>query len=239
MSKIADTPQEKRDPSVKDIFSLVAPYIDPFDTTFSLGLCHIWRRKLVSGIRKGDKVLDICAGTGEVAKLVLKRIGPEGSLTCLDFCDDMLAIARRKLSPHPKNLSFVISDVREMAFPENTFDAVTVAFGMRNVPDTVSALNRIKRVLKPGGRFFCLELTRPEKRWFLPLYKFYTFKVMPLVAKIVMRTSVPYSYLPRSIEAFYPPAEFKHVLQECGFSDVEVHSLSMGIATIYRATKKE
>ncbi len=217
---------------------MVAPYIDPFDTAFSLGLCHVWRKKLVSGIGKGEKVLDICAGTGEVAKLIIERIGSEGSLTCLDFCEDMLEIAKKKLSLRP-NLSFVISDVREMTFPENTFDAVTVAFGMRNVPDTVAALNRIKRVLKPGGRFFCLELTRPEKHWFLPLYKWYTFKLMPLVAKIIMKNALPYTYLPKSIETFYPPEEFKRIMTECDFSEIAVHSLSMGIATIYRATKSE
>ncbi len=236
-SKIFDMPDAKRTATVRDIFSVIAPYIDPFDTAFSLGLCHLWRRKLVSEIGRGEQVLDLCTGTGEVAKLLLKRIGMEGSLTCLDFCEDMLYVAKKKLSPLPENLSFVVADVREMSFPDNTFDAVTVAFGMRNVPDTVAALDRIRRVLKPGGRFYCLELTRPQNRLFLPFYKFYTFRVMPAIARIITKNSLPYTYLPRSIEAFYPPEEFKGIMRSCGFADVKALSLSMGVATIFKGTR--
>ncbi len=228
---------EKRASLVKDVFSIVAPYIDPLDTAFSLGLCHLWRRRLVSEIGRGEKVLDLCAGTGEVAKLLLEKIGPEGSLTCLDFCEDMLAVARKKLSPLPQNLAFVVSDVREMSFPDSTFDAATVAFGIRNVPDTMAALERIRRVLKPGGRFYCLELTRPGNRLLLPLYKLYTFKIMPFIAKIITKNSLPYSYLPRSIEVFYPPEEFIRLMSSCGVSGVKARSLSMGIATIYSGLK--
>lgn len=237
MPQITDMPHEKKAALVKGIFSIVAPYIDPLDTAFSLGLCHIWRRRLVSEIRHGEKVLDLCSGTGEVAKLLLKRIGPEGSLTCLDFCEDMLNVARKKMSPLPGNISFVTADVREMSFPDNSFDASTVAFGMRNVPDTASALKQIRRVLKPGGRFYCLELTVPTRRWLLPFYKWYTFRFMPFVASKITKSDLPYTYLPQSIEAFYPPEEFRNIMKSCGFSEVEVFSLSMGIATIYRGVK--
>ncbi|HYA26575.1 MAG TPA: ubiquinone/menaquinone biosynthesis methyltransferase [Thermodesulfovibrionales bacterium] len=231
-------PHEKRANLVKDVFSIVAPYIDPLDTAFSLGLCHLWRRKLVSEIEKGEKVLDLCTGTGEVAKLLLKKIGPGGSLTCLDFCEDMLAVAKKKLSPLPENLSFVVSDVREMSFPDNAFDVATVAFGMRNVPDTEAALDRIWRVLKPGGRFYCLELTIPQNRLILPFFRYYTFKIMPFIAKIITKNSLPYTYLPKSIEVFYPPVEFVRLMRACGFSAVDARSLSIGIATIYRGAKK-
>ncbi len=236
-AKIFDMPDTKRAAAVKDIFSVIAPYIDPFDTAFSLGLCHLWRRKLVSEIRRGEKVLDLCTGTGEVARLLMKRIGPEGSLTCLDFCEDMLDIAKKKLSPLPENISFTVADVREMSFPAGTFDAVTVAFGMRNVPDTAAALDRIRKVLKPGGRFYCLELTRPRNRLFLPFYKFYTFKIMPAIARIVTKNSLPYTYLPRSIEAFYPPEQFKDLMRSCGFTEVKALSLSMGVVVIYKGTR--
>lgn len=235
--QLSDMPHEKRANLVKDVFSIVAPYIDPLDTAFSFGLCHLWRRKVSAQISKGENVLDICTGTGELAKLLLKKVGPEGSLTGADFCEEMLKIARKKMSPMPKNLSLIVSDARELAFPDNTFDAVTVSFGMRNVPDTEAALNEVKRVLKPGGRFFCLELTRPEKRWILPFYKFYTFKVMPFIAKIITKNSLPYTYLPKSIEAFYPPGEFQRIMSSCGFSEVKARSLSLGIATIYSAVK--
>jgi demethylmenaquinone methyltransferase/2-methoxy-6-polyprenyl-1,4-benzoquinol methylase len=228
---------EERATLVKDVFSIVAPYIDPLDTAFSLGLCHVWRRRLVAEIARGEKVLDLCAGTGEVAKLLLKRIGSEGAVTCLDFSEEMLAVARKKFDPLPGNLAFVVSDVREMTFPDNSFDAATVAFGMRNVPDTMTALKRIIKVLKPGGRFFCLELTRPRNRFLLPFYSFYTFRIMPFIAKLITRNSLPYSYLPKSIETFFPPQEFTRMLSACGFSEVKAESLSMGIATLYRGVK--
>lgn len=237
MPRTTDMPHKKEDTSVRDIFSIVAPYIDPLDTAFSLGLCHLWRRRLVSDIGKGEKVLDLCTGTGEVAKLLIRKIGSEGSLTCLDFCEDMLAIAKKKLNPLPQNMTFVVSDVRDMDFPGNTFDAVTVAFGMRNVPDTGIALKRILGVLRPGGRFFCLELTKPGRRWLLPLYKWYTFTFMPAVARVITKSSVPYTYLPRSIEAFYPPEEFQRLMKESGFGEVKALSLSMGVATLYRGIK--
>ena len=235
--QLSGMPHEKRASLVKDIFSTVAPYIDPLDTAFSFGLCHLWRRKVSAQIREGENVLDICTGTGELAKLLLRKIGPEGSLTGADFCEDMLEIARKKLSPMPGNLSFVLSDARELAFPDNTFDVAPVSFGMRNVPDTAAALKEIRRVLKPGGRFFCLELTRPRKRFVLPFYKFYTFKIMPFIAKIITKNSLPYTYLPKSIEAFYPPEEFQRLMASCGFCEVNAQSLSMGIATIYGAVK--
>lgn len=228
---------EKKETSVRDMFSIVAPYIDPLDTAFSLGLCHLWRRRLVADIKRGENILDLCAGTGEVAKLIIRRIGSEGSLTCLDFCEEMLEVARRKLSPIPANMTFVVSDVREMSFPENSFDAITVAFGMRNVPQTEVALKKILSVLKPGGRFLCLELTKPTKRWFLPLYKWYTFRFMPAVAAIITKSEVPYTYLPRSIDVFYPPEEFTQLMKGCGFTDVTFRSMSMGVATLYRAVK--
>ncbi len=237
--QLSDMPHEKRADLVKDVFSIVAPYIDPLDTAFSFGLCHLWRRRVSAHIRRGENVLDICTGTGELAKLLLKRVGPEGSLTGADFCEDMLDIAKKKMSPLPKNLSFVVCDARALPFPANTFDAVTVSFGMRNVPDTPAALNEVRRVLKPGGRYYCLELTRPEKRWLLPLYKFYTFRIMPFIAKIITKNSLPYTYLPKSIEAFYPPEEFQRMMSASGFSEVKARSLSLGIATIYRGVKSQ
>jgi demethylmenaquinone methyltransferase/2-methoxy-6-polyprenyl-1,4-benzoquinol methylase len=146
----------------------------------------------------------------------------------------MLGRAIGKIDPAVQNVSFVVSDAKDLVFPDDTFDVVTVSFGMRNIPDTTSALREARRVLKPGGRFICLELTQPEKTWFLPVYKWYIFKVIPFLGKIFTHSSDPYSYLPVSIEAYYPPEEFKRIIEECGFSHVKAYPLSVGIATIYR-----
>jgi demethylmenaquinone methyltransferase / 2-methoxy-6-polyprenyl-1,4-benzoquinol methylase len=229
-----------KDKFVRDLFSTCAPYVDPLSNAFSFGLCHSWRKKLVSlaEIGKKDKILDVCAGTGEVLKFLVHEIGEEGSITAVDFCEDMLNIAKEKVG-HKKNLSYFVANAKEMPFPDNTFDVVTVAFGMRNIPDTAAAITEIKRVLKPGGRFLTLELTRPVSKWFIPVYRWYVFKIIPFVGRVVTNTTVPYSYLPVSIETYYSPDEYRRMIEECCFYEVEVHSLTMSIATIYKAVKCE
>ncbi len=232
---------QQRDLYIQQIFSAVAPYVDFLSSGFSLGFDHLWRMKAValSGIREGERILDVCTGTGELAFLLSRRVGPRGSVSGADFCEEMLARARRKAGSRHQNVSYLLSDAKHLPFPDGTFDAVTVSFGMRNIPDTGLALREIKRVLRPGGKFICLELTRPHVKWFRLLYEWYVFKVMPYIGELVVKTATPYLYLPRSINAFYPPDEFKRLIAECGYSCVTIDSLTMGIATIYRAVKNE
>ncbi len=230
---------EQRDLFIKHIFTTVAPYVDFLSSGFSFGFDHLWRREAIlrSGIRAGERVLDVCSGTGELAFLLSRRVGPQGSVTGSDFCEEMLERARRKKGEGHANLSFILSDTKRLPFRDNSFDAVTVSFGMRNIPDTALALREIDRVLKPGGRFVCLELTRPNYRWFRFLYEWYVFKVMPVIGKLVVKAAAPYLYLPRSINSFYPPSEFKDLIQGCGFESIRVDSMTFGIATLYRAVK--
>jgi len=231
---------EQRDLFIKDIFSTVAPHADLLNSGFSFGFDRFWRWYAASrsGIREGERALDVCTGTGELAFLLADRVGERGSVTGADFCEAMLDRARAKTGDGHKNLTFIFSDAKELPFPDNTFDAVTVAFGMRNIPDTSLALRSIKRVLKPGGKFVCLELTRPHSKPFRALYEWYVFRVMPFISKLVIKTTAPYLYLPRSINAFYPPDEFRRIIADNGFDDVTVDSLTLGIATLFRAVKR-
>lgn len=228
-----------RDASIRDIFTTVAPYIDTLSTAFSFGLSGFWRKRLVSesGIRPNDNVLDVCTGTGELALLIKGMLGPDGSLTCVDFCEEMLSLAEIKLSPDNKRITLSLSDAKDLEFNDSSFDLVTVAFGMRNIPDTILALKEIRRVLRPGGRFYCLELTRPSNKWFLPLYNFYAFRVIPFLGRLITKSSVPYGYLPKSIDSFYSPDEFRRVIEGCGFSRVSLYPMTLGVAAIFGALR--
>ena len=230
--------QLDRDTFIKEIFASVAADIDFLSSFFSFGLDQGWRRKLVSLLRLTgrEKVLDVCTGTGKLAFLLSKKV-KEGSVMGVDFSGEMLGEARKKLNGRPSNISFAFSDAKDLDFPENSFDVVTVSFGMRNIPDTAAALHEAHKVLRRGGRFCCLELTPPRSRWVKPLYKVYCFRIMPFIAMKVLKTAVPYNYLPRSINAFPSSDEFKRTLETCGFREVTVHSLTFGIATIFEARK--
>jgi len=231
--------QLHRDVFIKEIFSSIAPKIDFLSSFFSFGLDQGWRSTLVSvlALKEGEKVLDVCAGTGELSLLISEKVGERGSIFAADFSAEMLGMASKKLNTRTSNITFSLSDAKNLAFLPNSFDAVTVAFGMRNVVDTAAALQEAYRVLKPGGRFGCLELTSPKTGWVKPLYTVYCFEVMPFIAKKVLKTDVPYNYLPRSIEAFPASEEFKNILETCGFTGVTIHPMTHGIATIYKARK--
>jgi demethylmenaquinone methyltransferase/2-methoxy-6-polyprenyl-1,4-benzoquinol methylase len=230
-------PTEQKARTIQHMFTGMAPYLDLFTRGFSLGLDQYWRKQGVrlSGIKKGDQVLDICAGTGELTFILARAVGNEGSVVATDYCENMLELARKKMGTKYSNITFQFADATKTPFSDNTFDAVTVAYGMRNIPDTTAALQEVRRVLKPGGTFLCVELTRPRNRFFLALYKWYSFRVMPFVSKLVMKTADPFIYLPRSIEEFYQPPIFRKLLEDHGFSNVTVDSMTMGIATVYCA----
>lgn len=231
--------QRNRDTFVQEIFASIATDIDFLSSFFSFGLDQRWRKKLVSllELRGREKVLDVCTGTGKLAFLLSNKVGKEGSVSGVDFSKEMLGEAEKKLNSRSSNISFAFSDAKDLNFSDNSFDAVTVSFGMRNIIDTAAALREAYRVLKPGGRFCCLELTPPTDRRVKPLYTAYCFKVMPFIAMKVIKTDVPFNYLPRSIKAFPSSEEFKHILETCGFINVTVHSMTFGIATIFEARK--
>jgi demethylmenaquinone methyltransferase/2-methoxy-6-polyprenyl-1,4-benzoquinol methylase len=231
--------QHDRDTFIQEIFASVAEDIDFLSSFFSFGLDRVWRKRLVSllKLKKGEEVLDVCTGTGKLAFLLSRKVGEGGSVLGVDFSREMLVEAAKKLNGGLSNVSFEYSDAKDLNFPENSFDAVTVSFGMRNIPDTAAALREAYKVLRPGGRFCCLELTPPTNRWIKPAYTRYCFKVMPFIAMKILKTAVPYNYLPRSIEAFPSSDQFARTLETCGFGEVIVHPMTFGVATIFLARK--
>lgn len=131
-----------------------------------------------------------------------------------------------------------MADSRDMPFPSQSFDVVTVAFGIRNISEPLRALREIHRVLKKGGRLICIELMKPENRFFRPFWKFYVFKVIPFIGWLIVGDPVPYKYLPASIEGFYKKAQFLKLLEDNGFKVIEVHSLTCGAVNLFVAVKE-
>ncbi|MGO9015878.1 MAG: bifunctional demethylmenaquinone methyltransferase/2-methoxy-6-polyprenyl-1,4-benzoquinol methylase UbiE [Dissulfurispiraceae bacterium] len=228
------------DAFVKNIFSSIAPQIDFLSSLFCFCMDSIWRKRLVSfsEIKRGEKVLDVCTGTGKLAFLISREVGAQGSVVGADYCEEMLEMAKKNLGSASSDISFVLADAKNLTFEDNAFDVVTVAFGMRNIFETSIALREAYRVLKPGGRFFCLELTSPQQKWLMPFYNYYCFHIMPAVAKRILKSDTPYNYLPRSIQAFPAAGEFKQIIEKCDFSNVTVRHMSLGIATIFGARKE-
>ncbi len=231
--------QRDRDTFIQEIFASIAGEIDFLSSFFSFGLDQGWRKRLVSllALKGGEKILDVCTGTGKLAFLLSRKVGERGSVMGVDFSREMLAEAAKKVNGRRSNIRFDISDAKDLHFPDNSFDAVTVSFGMRNIADSAAALREAYRVLRHGGKFCCLELTPPTNQWIKPVYTKYCFNVMPFIAMKILKTAVPYNYLPRSIEAFPCSKEFARTLESCGFVEVSVHPMTFGIATIFAAQK--
>lgn len=223
---------------IKRIFSIVSPHIDLLSSLFSFGLDIYWRRRLVSYIKKGDNVLDVCTGTGRLAFLISKRIGDSGSVTGIDINPDMIKRAQKRISSNPGNLTFMIGDSKDLPFSDSSIDAITMAFGIRNIVDRSGALKECYRVLRPGGRFLCLELMKPEKRFFRPFWRFYLFRVIPFIGGLVIGDPIPYRYLPASIEGFYNIEGFKDLLVKHGFRVKEIKSMTCGTANLFVALKE-
>ncbi len=234
------SPEEKKF-LVQEHFNIVAARYDLANTLLSFGLQHVWKSKAVTmlGLKVGDRVLDACGGTGDLALLAARAVGPDGRVILYDFNRAMLAIGKAKVSSARLGhiISLIQGDAEKIALRDHTFDAVMVGFGIRNLTSMEQGLKELHRVLKPGGRLLILEFSQPTNPWFRALYDLYSFTIMPLVGKIMMGSWEAYTYLPESIRLFPSPAELSDILNELGFSRVTYHPLSNGISVVHLAHK--
>jgi demethylmenaquinone methyltransferase/2-methoxy-6-polyprenyl-1,4-benzoquinol methylase len=234
------SPEDKRR-LVQDHFDTVAPRYDLTNTLLSFGLQHVWKRTAVAllGLKPGERVVDVCGGTADLALLAARIVLPAGRLVVYDFNRAMMALGQAKVQEAgaAHAIAFVQGDAEILALADRSFDAAMVGFGIRNLSDMEQGLREMHRVLKPGGRLMILEFSQPTNPWFRALYDFYSFTVMPLVGKIMVNSWEAYTYLPESIRLFPTPGELSETLLGLGFSEVIYRPLSNGIAVAHVARK--
>ena len=227
---------------VQDQFDRIAGRYDRADAFLSLGLHFSWKRATVRRLelRPGESVLDVCGGTGDLALRAARKVGPGGSAVVCDLNEPMMAAGRRKAGAakvRDGRITFVRGDAERLPFPDASFDAATVGFGLRNLVDLDQGLREIARVLKPGGRFAGLEFTLPRRRWQRSLYAFYSFRLMLPAARLITGSEGPFRYLAESIRVFAESGDIAGGLDRAGLADVRVRPLTLGIVTIYSGRK--
>jgi len=222
-------------------FNSVARKYDMMNTLLSFGIHHIWKRIAVRmlGLNSGDRVLDVCGGTGDLAVLAAEAVGSTGHVTLYDFSSAMINAGRFKKnnSSIRKRIQYIQGDVQQLSFQNASFDAAMVGFGIRNVIDMKKGFKEMYRVLKPGGKMMCLEFSKPTSPIFRLLYDYYSFYIIPFLGKSITGSVQAYTHLPESIRTFPSPDELTDILKHIGFSRVKYQRLTNGIAVIHLARK--
>jgi demethylmenaquinone methyltransferase / 2-methoxy-6-polyprenyl-1,4-benzoquinol methylase len=222
-------------------FNSIANKYDLMNTILSFGLHYVWKRRSVNalGLKEGALVIDVCGGTADLSILAAREIGPQGRVILCDINRAMMEWGKPKVARASLEgrILFVQGDAESLSFPQSSFDAAMVGFGIRNLTNMERGIAEMYRVLKPGGRMMCLEFSLPTSQWFRALYDFYSFQLMPLAGKIMAGNRAAYLYLPESIRRFPPPDSFAALLRDAGFSSVAYQRLTNGIAMIYTGVK--
>lgn len=224
---------------IRSMFSQVASNYDKANSVLSVGIHHLWRKKLVSlsKAQPGQKVLDCATGTGDLAIAFKKAVGPTGTVIGTDFCAEMLAPAPQKAKDLHLDIQFEQADVTQLQYADNTFDFCTISFGIRNVSDPVKALKEMARVTRPGGKVIVLEFGQMQTPLIGPAYNFYSEKVLPILGGWVTGQKKAYEYLQKSSAAFPCREEFINLMRNSdSFSEMSYSPVSFGIAYIYIGT---
>ncbi|MFI4970285.1 MAG: bifunctional demethylmenaquinone methyltransferase/2-methoxy-6-polyprenyl-1,4-benzoquinol methylase UbiE [Lysobacterales bacterium] len=233
-----DVPEADKAKLVGEVFTSVARKYDIMNDLMSFGVHRLWKRYFVatSGVRAGDRVLDLAGGTGDIAALLLPKVGNSGNVVVGDINGDMLRVGRDRLLDRGlvHNLDWARMDAEALPFPERSFDCVTMAFGLRNVTRKENALAEIRRVLKIGGRALVLEFSAVRAAFLKPLYDFHSFQVLPRIGKLIAGDDASYRYLAESIRRHPDQATLKTMMEAAGLAQVDVRNLSAGIVAIHR-----
>ncbi|HKJ20316.1 MAG TPA: bifunctional demethylmenaquinone methyltransferase/2-methoxy-6-polyprenyl-1,4-benzoquinol methylase UbiE [Woeseiaceae bacterium] len=221
---------------VKDVFDSVASRYDIMNDLMSGGLHRLWKRHTVdqAAVRPGDVILDLAGGTGDLARAFAKKVGPDGHVILADINAAMLRQGRTRLvdAGVAGNLSIAQVDAQNLPFADSTFNCITMAFGLRNVTDKDAALRSMFKTLRPGGKAMILEFSEPAKA-IKPAYDLYSFKVLPLLGKLVARDSDSYQYLAESIRVHPDQETLKSMMEEAGFERCRYQNLAGGIVALH------
>ncbi len=230
---------EKRE-QVEQMFDNIAPTYDSLNHTLSWGIDKSWRQKAVNIVKgfQPDTILDIATGTGDFAILMGKQICPD-QITGIDISEGMMQIARKKVEKEglTSMIRFAKEDCTALSFSDDSFDAATVAFGVRNFEELDKALREIHRILKENGHLIILELSTPKSFPIKQLFRIYSKVALPLIGKLISKDRSAYTYLPKTIQAFPQGEIMKGIIATAGFREVSFKRLTMGICTLYTATK--
>ena len=225
-------------PDTVNLFDKVARRYDSLNTFFSMGMDRLWRRRLAKSISGSKTVLDIATGTGEVA-IETVDVLPEARVFGVDPSSEMLLLARKKIVSRglSERISLARSRAEELPFKDGSFDAVTIAFGIRNTVDPALSLSEMRRVLRPGGKAAVLEFAIPRQKLFAPLYLFYFKNILPLVGSL-FGTKSEYKYLSDSTSAFPQREKFLDLMKESGLTPEKSIEMMLGIVILYTGVKR-
>jgi demethylmenaquinone methyltransferase / 2-methoxy-6-polyprenyl-1,4-benzoquinol methylase len=223
---------EAKSSYVKELFSALATRYNVMTDLWTLGLHRVWKRQAMElcALRRGEQVLDVATGTGDLAFLEEAAVGPEGQVVGVDSCAAMLQVARGR---QPGGVEFQEGDAMDLRFPDASFDVVTISFGLRNVADRGQALREFRRVLRPGGRLMVLDFSRPDSKMLTVVHDLLYFVLMPTVGWAVAWHRDAHHYTSDSIRTWLSRDELSKTMLEAGFVDAGYTSLSTGFATVH------
>ena len=231
----------KKADRVRSVFASVAGKYDLMNDLMSFGVHRLWKQFTLSltGLRPGQRALDVAGGTGDLGLGMLRQVGKQGRVILSDVNPAMLERGRDRLldAGFVGNVECIVADAERLPFEDNSFDCVTIGFGLRNVTDKAAALRSMYRVLKPGGQLLVLEFSKPTAPGLAPIYDAYSFKVLPLLGRLVARDEHSYRYLAESIRMHPDQETLLGMLRDAGFAQARYYNLSGGIVAVHRGYK--
>jgi len=237
----SEVPLEEKVKKVKGVFDSVAAKYDVMNDVMSFGIHRLWKRHAIelSGIRPGNKVLDLAGGTGDLTKAFAKRVGKTGQVVLADINESMVRVGRDRLINEGVmgNVDYTITNAEALTYPDNTFDLVTISFGLRNVTNKDKALAEMARVLKPGGQLMVLEFSKVTQPLLAKAYDFYSFNILPKMGKLIADDEASYQYLAESIRMHPDQETLKQMMLDAGFDKADYLNMSQGIVAFHRGWK--